>query len=288
MKILLRITIVLAVIIIGTVAFKVGYSHYTWHNLEQAQTGVFTKPPATLPPTTTTEPTTQASADTELVPPEKYIIQTLDNTTGTPVGSTVEKADFENSVFIGDSVSLGFSRYCMRNGKLKETNFLTVGSYSVASALSMDMSANKGFSHPMYNGKETPLKTALEEIKPKNAFICLGINDVAIYGVDGTVKNYCKLINMIRKINPEVHVYVVSTTLMVDNAQGRNLRNIGIINLNHNMKQLCETNENLDYIDIMSALQSEDFALNGSYCSDGYIHQSNSAYKIWLEKLGVE
>jgi lysophospholipase L1-like esterase len=150
------------------------------------------------------------------------------------------------------------------------------------------MSANKGFSHPMYNGKETPLKTALEEIKPKNAFICLGINDVAIYGVDGTVKNYCKLINMIRKINPEVHVYVVSTTLMVDNAQGRNLRNIGIINLNHNMKQLCETNENLDYIDIMSALQSEDFALNGSYCSDGYIHQSNSAYKIWLEKLGVE
>lgn len=288
MKILLRITIVLAVIIIGTVAFKAGYSHYTWHNLEQAQTGVFTKPPATLPPTTTTEPTTQASADTELVPPEKYIIQTLDNTTGTPVGSTVEKADFENSVFIGDSVSLGFSRYCMRNGKLKETNFLTVGSYSVASALSMDMSANKGFSHPMYNGKETPLKTALEEIKPKNAFICLGINDVAIYGVDGTVKNYCKLINMIRKINPEVHVYVVSTTLMVDNAQGRNLRNIGIINLNHNMKQLCETNENLDYIDIMSALQSEDFALNGSYCSDGYIHQSNSAYKIWLEKLGVE
>ncbi len=288
MKILLRITIVLAVIIIGTVAFKVGYSHYTWHNLEQAQTGVFTKPPATLPPTTTTEPTTQAAADTELVPPEKYIIQTLDNTTGTPVGSTVEKADFENSVFIGDSVSLGFSRYCMRNGKLKETNFLTVGSYSVASALSMDMSANKGFSHPMYNGKETPLKTALEEIKPKNAFICLGINDVAIYGVDGTVKNYCKLINMIRKINPEVQVYVVSTTLMVDNAQGRNLRNIGIINLNHNMKQLCETNENLDYIDIMSALQSEDFALNGSYCSDGYIHQSNSAYKIWLEKLGVE
>lgn len=288
MKILLRITIVLAVIIIGTVAFKAGYSHYTWHNLEQAQTGVFTKPPATLPPTTTTEPTTQAAADTELVPPEKYIIQTLDNTTGTPVGSTVEKADFENSVFIGDSVSLGFSRYCMRNGKLKETNFLTVGSYSVASALSMDMSANKGFSHPMYNGKETPLKTALEEIKPKNAFICLGINDVAIYGVDGTVKNYCKLINMIRKINPEVHVYVVSTTLMVDNAQGRNLRNIGIINLNHNMKQLCETNENLDYIDIMSALQSEDFALNGSYCSDGYIHQSNSAYKIWLEKLGVE
>ncbi len=288
MKILFRISLVIAVIILGAVAFKAGYNRYEWRNLEMAQTGVFTKPPATLPPPTTTEATTQASADTEVAPPEKYIIQTLNNTTGTPVGSTVEKADFENSVFIGDSVSLGFSRYCMRNGKMKETTFLTVGSYSVASALSKDMSANKGFSHPMYNGKETPLITALEEIKPKNAFICLGINDVAIYGVDGTVRNYCKLINTLRKINPEVHIYVVSTTLMVDNAQGTNLRNIGIINLNHNMKYLCETNENLDYIDIMSALQSDTFALDGKYCSDGYIHQSNSAYKIWLEKLGIE
>ena len=285
MKILLRISLVIAVIIIGAVIFKAGYSEYSWRNVENAQTGVFTKPPATLP---TTETTTQVSADSEIVPPENYIIQTIDNSTGTPVGSTVDKPDFENSVFIGDSVSLGFSRYCIRNGKLKETTFLTVGSYSLISALSKSMEANKGFSHPMYNGKETPVITALEEIKPKNVFICLGINDVAISGVDGAIQNYCKLLNIIREINPDVHIYIVSTTLMVDNSQGTNLRNIGIINLNHNMKQLCEANENLDYIDVMSALQDDKLGLSKEFCSDNYIHQSNAAYKIWLEKLGVD
>ena len=287
MKKLLRITLVLAVIVIGAVAFKAGYHEYTWRNIELAQTGVFTAPPTTLPPPTT-ETTTQIPANTEVVPPEKYIIETVENSTGTPMGSTVEKPNFENSVFIGDSVSLGFSRYCIRNGKLKETTFLTVGSYSVASALNMSMAADKGFSHPMYKGKEMPLKTSLEEIKPDNVFICLGINDVAIWGLEGTVQNYCKLINMIRKINPDVQIYIVSTTLMVEEGQKSNLRNITLINLNHNMKQICELYDKIDYIDIMSALQNEKYALSGNYCSDGYIHQSNAAYKIWLVRLGIE
>lgn len=287
MKKLLRITLVLAVVVIGAVAFKAGYHEYTWRNIELAQTGVFTAPPTTLPPPTT-EKTTQIPADTEVVPPEKYIIETVENSTGTPMGSTVEKPNFENSVFIGDSVSLGFSRYCIRNGKLKETTFLTVGSYSVASALNMSMAADKGFSHPMYKGKEMPLKTSLEEIKPDNVFICLGINDVAIWGLEGTVQNYCKLINMIRKINPDVQIYIVSTTLMVEEGQKSNLRNITLINLNHNMKQICKLYDKIDYIDIMSALQNEKYALSGNYCSDGYIHQSNAAYKIWLVRLGIE
>ena len=98
MKKLLRITLVLAVIVIGAVAFKAGYHEYTWRNIELAQTGVFTAPPTTLPPPTT-ETTTQIPADTEVVPPEKYIIETVENSTGTPMGSTVEKPNFENSVF---------------------------------------------------------------------------------------------------------------------------------------------------------------------------------------------
>ena len=120
MKILLRITIVLAVIIIGTVAFKVGYSHYTWHNLEQAQTGVFTKPPATLPPTTTTEPTTQASADTELVGRQNYRLNLLSQQSARCIsgyvfsscgfGESTQDAVYGGSGFIfenGEMIALG-------------------------------------------------------------------------------------------------------------------------------------------------------------------------------------
>ena len=51
---------------------------------------------------------------------------------------------------------------------------------------------------------------------------------------------------------------------------------------------VCENSENLDYIDIMSALQDENYALAGQYCSDGFIHQENIAYDIWAEKLGAK
>ena len=44
----------------------------------------------------------------------------------------------------------------------------------------------------------------------------------------------------------------------------------------------------LDYIDIMSGLQNEKYALDGKYCSDGFIHQGNGAYEIWAERLGAK
>ena len=282
MKTLARISIIFAVIVVCAVGLKIGYHEYSRQAVISAATGVFTAPPSTIPPTT------EIPADNQVSPPERYIIYSLEDSTGTPVGSTTDKPDFKNSVFVGDSVSLGFSRYCAKNGKLTDTTFLTAGSYSVSFALSTSSDANKGFSHPMYKGKETPLKTALAQIKPDNVFFCLGINDIAVTGVEGTVKNYCKLINTVREIVPEVQIYIVSTTFMVDAAQKTNLNNLNLANLNHNMKQICAQNEKLDYIDIMSALQDEKFALAGKYCSDGFIHQSNSAYAVWLEKLGVE
>jgi hypothetical protein len=193
-----------------------------------------------------------------------------------------------NSVFVGDSVSLGFSRYCSKKGLLKDTVFLTAGSYAVHHALNSNTAEDKGFQHPMYKGNETPLKEAINDIKPSNIYFCLGINDIAGFGVEGTVKNYCKLINAVWEINPEIKIYIVSTTFMVDSAQKKTLNNLNLSNLNHNMKAICEKYDNLEYIDIMSSLQSEKFALSGSYCSDGFIHQSVSAYSVWAEKLGIK
>lgn len=286
MKILAKASVITALIVVFAVAFKVGYHEYNRQKVISQATGVFTAP-STLASSQTSESSTFSSLVSEVLPPKDFIVFTEENTSGSPVGSTTDTIDLSHSVFVGDSVSLGFSRYCAKNGKLADTTFLTAGSYSVAYALSTRQGENKGFSHPLYKGKETPLKTAVAEIKPDNVFLCLGINDIALTGVEGTVKNYCLLINEIRKIVPLAHIYIVSTTFMVDAAQKTNLNNLNLANLNHNMKQLCTEYDNLDYVDIMSALQDAKFALAGKYCSDGFIHQSNSAYAVWLEKLGA-
>ncbi len=281
MNILARISVILAVIVICAVGLKFGYAEYSRREVSAAATGVFTAPPYTVT-------SSKSESNGKISPPEKLILHSPEESKGSPAGSTDESPNFTNSVFVGDSVSLGFSRFCAKSGKLTDTVFLTAGSYSVSFALSSDKSENKGFSHPIYKGKEAPLRESLAEIKPENVFICLGINDIAFSGVDGTVKNYCKLINTIREICPEAHIYIVSTTFMLETAQKTNLNNLNLANLNCNMKQICTENEGLDYIDVMSALQDEKFALAEKYCSDGFIHQTNSAYAVWLEKLGVE
>lgn len=297
MKILLRITIVIAVVVFGMVGAKIGYYEYTHRDgyasvtvsankVTAVQTTEYkTKPPETV--ATTVPETTVAPSKPTLPAITAESITFIKNPVGTPVGSTVEKPDISNSVFIGDSVSLGYSRYCAKKGLMPETVFLTAGSYSVRNALSDNLSENKGYRHPMYKGKETPIAKAVADIKPDNVFICLGINDIAISGVDGTVNNYCKLISKIRNEVPDATVYVVSTTFLVTQAQKEKLNNENLANLNHNMKKICEETDKLEYIDIMSALQDENNSLKAEYCSDEYIHQTDSAYAIWAQRLGA-
>lgn len=301
MKILLRITIAVAVVVLGMVGAKIGYYEYTHRDgyssvtvpankITAVQSTEYkTKPPETVATTaiiTTAAPTTE-SANPTLPEITAESINIIENPIGSPVGSTVEKPDLSNSVFIGDSVSLGYSRYCAKKGLMPDTVFLTAGSYSVRNALSNNLSSNKGYRHPMYKGKETPVTKAVKDIQPDNVFICLGINDIAISGVDGTVENYCKLISKIRNEVPDSTIYVVSTTFLVSQAQKQKLNNHNLANLNHNMKKICEETDKLEYIDIMSALQDENNALKAEYCSDEYIHQTDAAYAVWAQRLGA-
>ncbi|MBQ2903268.1 MAG: hypothetical protein IJE48_02610 [Clostridia bacterium] len=294
MKILLRITLVFAAIVICMVGVKIGYYRFTNKSGYAAvtvsankvtavpSTEYQTKPAAPVPTPT------DAPKPLKVEVPERFVIYSAADSTGSPVGSTVEKPDLASSVFIGDSVSLGFSRYCAKKGLMKDTTFLTVGSYSVAHALSTSTDESKGFKHPMYKGKEMPVLNAIAEIKPENVYFCLGINDIVDHGVEGTVKNYCKIINRVRESVPDANIYIVSTTFLVDAAQKKNLNNLNLSNLNHNMKLLCLDYDKLEYIDIMSHLQDEKYALRAEYCSDEYIHQTDSAYAVWAEMLGAK
>lgn len=291
MKILFRITIVIAAVIICMVGVKIGYYEYTHRDGYAAVTVSANKITAVHSTEYQTKPSeatpSDASESVMVETPERFILYSSEDSKGSPQGSTVEKPDLSESVFIGDSVSLGFARYCAQKGIMSDTVFLTAGSYSLEYALSNNVSEDKGYSHPMYKGKETPVVKAVADIKPKNVYICLGINDIAKSGVEGTVRNYCKLINAIRKEVPDANIYVVSTTFLVETAQKTNLNNLNLANLNHNMKLLCLKNDNLNYIDIMTPLQDDKYALSAEYCSDEYIHQTDTAYAIWANALGA-
>lgn len=236
-----------------------------------------TQEPTTEEPTTE-EPTTEAQLETgsirsgKLPPSADYFIMT-------------EEADkfFEHSVFIGDSVMMGFRNFVMGQpaGFLGGPEFLVSGSFSVRMALN---EISKDTIHPIYQGEQRYIWDSISMMGAEKVFLFFGLNDIGMEGVDGACENYLTVIEKIQEVNPNVSIYVISTTNMLTGSEKGKLNNENIRLLNEKMKEYCETGA-AEYIDIANFLIGEDGGLKKELCSDDYVHQTYAAYEIWTKVL---
>lgn len=196
-----------------------------------------------------------------------------------------EDADqfFKKSVFIGDSVMMGFRNYVMGQpaGFLGAPEFLVSGSFSVRMALN---TISKDTIHPIYQGEQRYIWDSISMMGAKKVFLLFGLNDIGMEGVDGTCENYLAVIDKIKEVNPEADIYVISTTNMLTGSEKGSLNNENIRLLNQKMKQYCDGGA-AEYIDITSFLIGEDGGLKAEFCSDEYVHQTYAAYDIWTQVL---
>lgn len=190
---------------------------------------------------------------------------------------------FEHSVFIGDSVMMGFRNFVMGQpqGFLGSPEFLVSGSFSVRMALN---TISKDTIHPIYQGEQHYIWDSISMMEAEKAFLFFGLNDIGMEGVDGTCENYAAVIEKIKEINPDTEVYVISTTNMLTGSEKGSLNNENIRLLNEKMKAYCAASDT-GYIDIASFLVGEDGGLRPELCSDEYVHQTYAAYEIWTKVL---
>ena len=250
-----------------------------------------TVPPA---PTDTPEPTA-APVDPNLTPeptavPELPAGQVLWLNTmpldlyGVPAKEA--EAWFSDAVFVGDSIMLGWKNF--NNAMLGtdpdffgQTRFLCEGSYGAGHALEPVSSKSL---HPLYKGEQHLLWDSIQMMGAKKAFICFGLNDVAIYGVDGTAENFRKLCDNIKNNSPEVRIYIISAMYLIDDSNMKALTNKNLRLLNERLRELC-AEKGYGFVDIASHLVGEDGYLKAEYCSDNYVHQTNAAYRVWADIL---
>lgn len=188
---------------------------------------------------------------------------------------------FKDSVLIGDSVAYGFSLYATRNAAapiFQNLKFLTRGSYSVHNAFSKITSKS---THPIYGGQQHYIWDSIKLVNAKHVYTFFGLNDL-YDGVDGTVQKYLQLIDKIKTENPDVDFTIISTTPMYQGSEKKNLNNANINALNASMKTLADAN-GWGYIDVASVLKDAGGYLAPKYCSDKYVHQTNSAYSVWQQ-----
>lgn len=199
----------------------------------------------------------------------------------TPEEEAAIAAYYSNTVLAGDSVMLGFRNYC-RSGDpvMQGLNFLVAGSYSLHNAF---WPVGGDSVHPLYQGQQRLLWESIQMIGPNRVFLFFGINDM-VYGIDDTVAKYKEMIDMIKSVTPDVQIVIMSTTYTLAGQGKKNLNNTNIAKFNQTMAAEAASN-GWGYIDIATPTSDGNGNLLPAYCSDGYLHQSRSAYVVWENTL---
>lgn len=201
-----------------------------------------------------------------------------------------DPVDFFNDVmFTGDSVMANYrysAPYSRKDIYGEKQRWLAEISYAARDAILDGVQKTD----PKYDGERRKLWDSIHMVGRKRLLMFFGFNDIGITGVDGFIENYKTLIDKILAKNPDVKIYIVGTTPMRKDMQGKNLNNKNIIKANEKLKVLCEE-RGYGYIDIATRLMTEDGNLKLEYSDGSNVHLNNDGYKIWntvLKKYAKE
>ena len=201
----------------------------------------------------------------------------------------VEEADwtwFDDAVMIGDSVSLKLKNFVVQQRNIFPEyfgggQFLASGSLGSANAL---WEVDDKSVHPSFQGEKMRLEESIPLTGAKKVYMMLGINDIVIYGIDGAVENYGKLLDSIQAAVPEVEFYIQSSTPICEGAEVGELNNVNLELYNEKLKSMCEERE-IHFVDVAAVLRGEDGYLPRDYCSDPDgmgIHLTDVACELWM------
>ncbi|MBR3525322.1 MAG: hypothetical protein IKO11_05695 [Lachnospiraceae bacterium] len=185
---------------------------------------------------------------------------------------------FNRSVFIGDSVMVGYKLYLANHPESASagTNFLAVTSYATYHALN-----ERSNMHPLYRGVCQPVWTSISQMGVDRAFIMLGTNDLVCYDPARTAGGIFALADRIHEVNPNVEVILISMPPVYATTNKGSLNNTGIDSLNVLLKDGCEEH-NTSFVEINSFLKDAGGGLAPAYCSDRYVHETFAAYgDVW-------
>ncbi len=238
----------------------------------------------------TTEVSTTVDNDTDSTTPDTSSEQGNTNTVGAVPESAKVSADyFDNTAFVGDSVSLKLSYYAAATGELGKAQFFTAGSLGCANAL---WEVSDESVHPSYQGTKMLVEDCVANSGADTLYIMLGMNDIGLYGIDDTIENYKTLLGKITEKSPQIQVVVQSMTPMTDTSTilGESLNNENIKIYNSRLSEMC-TENGWAFVDVASVMyDAEGVNLNRDFCSDPDglgVHFTEAGCEKWIEYLST-
>lgn len=189
---------------------------------------------------------------------------------------------FDHQVFVGDSITRHLKIYLKEQAAkgipVPEPFFLTAQSYMLYTASRKNLLDRH--TNILYQGREVPLREAVEKICPERVFILLGVNDYAGKDIPKHI-GYCE--RMV-ELMPDTQLYFFSLTPVTRRFSGSEELRTRWDAYNLALEEMCQR-KGAFYIDIATPLKDGDGYLKEAYCSDGLYHLSPAGLQVWLDTL---
>lgn len=189
-----------------------------------------------------------------------------------PESKMRETAYFDNAVFVGDSITTGIDLY----SSLTNTSVVASTGINLETVLTAKTVRNKA-------GDKVTIPEAVRELKPAKIYLMLGTNGIDWMSVDQMIEQYDKVFSQLKKDNPDAVFYIQSIPPITREKEKKadQMSISKIKEFNGRLLKFAESKKAY-YVDVFSALVSEDGYLSPDISTDG-VHFDSSVYVTWIE-----
>lgn len=187
---------------------------------------------------------------------------------------TAEDDYFKDAVFIGNSRTEGF---ILNNGLTSKVTSYTHKGLTVDTIFT-DKVINM-------NGKKLAIMEALKETRFPKVYIMLGINETGWVYSNIFINKYAKIIDEIKKINPQCAIYIQSIIPVTEKVSREHqyINNSKIEEYNSLIKKMAEEKD-IYYLNVQESVINQNGALPEDAATDG-IHLNRKYCEKWFEYL---
>lgn len=194
------------------------------------------------------------------------------------------KKFFSKSVFVGDSIMVGYRNYALGTpaSYAHNSQFLAVVGYSLTHAMN---SASRGGIQPTYQGKRMNVWEAMKYMDVENVFIMFGTNDLTYTRADVFCEKYVPFIKKIREVNPDINVYIIGMTPVAAGVS-KGALNAGGVRFVNEYLTAKQAEWGYTYVNLYSKVTDANGNILPKYCSDNYVHHNARCYQeVWESTL---
>jgi len=193
------------------------------------------------------------------------------SSTETSTPTNTSNSCFENSAFVGNSMLEDLNMF----GIIDNADFYAKTGLTVSTV----------FTDSTVDGS-SPIMDEVVAGNYDKVFLMFGLNELGWSYSDVFIKDYEKIIDTLRKSNPNIEIYVQSLFPVSKERSDKNLygvTNERIESYNQMLKDMTEK-EKVHYVDVHAAMVTKDGALADGASPDG-VHPNMEYCKTWVQYL---